>query len=153
IVVSGQLARAPVGPPRLALDVRGALDPRLIEPFARAVVRNVDGKVGVSARVEGPVTAPAVRARLELGGTSFTLVEGGQRFQIPRGALTLTMNASDRLAELRNVEVRVGSEVRATVGPQTEPPRVGLDGRLRFAADDLFRLIAVDVPARGTVHA
>jgi hypothetical protein len=112
------------------------------------MVRDVDGRIGVSARIDGPVGAPAVRARLNVEQAAFTLVEGNQRLQVPRGAVALTLNANDRHAELRDLEVRLGTEVRAVIGPSTEAP-----GKLRFAADELTRLTAVDLPVQGSVHA
>lgn|GEM_PF-2665812 len=160
LLISGQLTRARNETPRLAVDLRGALDPRLVEPFARKVVRDIDGRLGLNAYIDGPVAAPRVRAHLDLGGTTFTLVEGAQRFSVPRGELSVDLNATERQVELRDLELRMGSQVRMILGgaaPSTAGTLAGHGtgqvGKLRLAREDLFRIIAVDLPARGTVHA
>jgi hypothetical protein len=142
--VSGQVARTPKGP-RLTADLRGGLDPRLLEPFVRTVVRQIDGQVGLSAHLDGPLVRPDLRARLDVGKTEFTLVEGGRRIQIPTGEITLSQAANERRAEVRALEIRAGTEARVSIGDRTV-------ARLRFAPDDAFRLIGVELPARGQVH-
>jgi hypothetical protein len=121
--VNGSMTAAAAGPPRLALDLAGELDARLLEALAPTQIDRAQGRIRAAGRASGPVDRPSLHARLDLGGggVSFAVagMEAGQRVQIPAGRIDL----DEARATLRSVEIRVG-ESRAVIGREPGPPGV-----------------------------
>ncbi|HEY4187536.1 MAG TPA: hypothetical protein VGP07_20835 [Polyangia bacterium] len=148
IAVSGRVTGIGERSPRLALVARGTLDPRLAEPLAQGYVRDVDGRLPISASLEGALARPTLRARLGLGGVAFTLMPGANRIRVAGGQLDL----DGETLTLHAVDLRVGDGNQLVVGGDGTP------GRLRLRSDGAAAPVAmpwtdVDLPARGRVRA
>jgi hypothetical protein len=141
--VSGRVVQNPGRSPALALTLTGDLDARLVEPFAEGYVRDAEGSAHVTARLTGPVDRLSLRAHAAFGGITFTMLPGANHVRVAGGSIDIV----DQAAVVSALDLQLGGDSAVVIGSAAD----GL-GHLRLQAHSLMPT-AVDLPARGTVHA
>ena len=145
---SGRITPGPRGGRRAAIEVRGALDARLVEPLAQGFLRDAEGQLRVTGRVEGALDHLALRARLDVGGIAFTMMPGANRIRFGAGSVTIDARAAPKSLALAlgNLDVRIGDGNQLVVGGDARDP-----GRLRLSPGG--DAVDVDLPVQGHVRA
>ncbi|HXI59072.1 MAG TPA: hypothetical protein VNO55_23555, partial [Polyangia bacterium] len=113
--VSGVVALVDRGSPALSFDVAGMVPASLIGKFVprRAGLNFFGGTARVSAHVDGTVARPRWRGRVVPDDLVLAVPDlGPERLRIRGGELTVDPDAIG----VRNVEIRLGTAIRATVG-------------------------------------
>jgi len=134
------------GPPRAALTFGGPLPARLIEPFARGYLRDAQGELRVTGRLDGPLARLVLHSRMNVGGVAFTLMPGANRIRFAGGEIAVDGGVAALEVALTNVDLRVGDGNQVVLGGES-----GAAGRLRLALRPAPSLL-IDLPARGDVR-
>jgi len=133
--------------PAAALSFQGAVETRLLETFARGYLRDAEGQVRVTGRLDGPLARPLLTMRMKVGGAAFTLMPGANRVRFASGDLAVTGSPWAPALALSNVDLRVGDGNQLVIGSDPRDP-----GRLRLGPGGWLDVLQVDLPAQGRVR-
>ena len=116
---AGGLVLPATGGARLALDLRGDLDARLVKDLAPAMVRRAEGTALLNAHIAGPVANPKIKVRVDLPRRIEFAVPalGPDRIDLVGGPIEW----DGRAVTIRSIEVDVGPKLRVLVGADAIP--------------------------------